>query len=412
MLGRRSLSLPLISCYPDIERILRQLRSERNSNLLGKRTTETMGDDNPIALRDHYLPTTYTSPTCLRLPDVTAAHYEIKPSTIQSLPSFLGLSTENPYDFLGEFLAICSTIKLSVFTEDALRMRLFPFSLKERAKHWFHSLAPNSITSWAQLQQEFLKKYFPIGKTNDIRRAITSISQNEGEQLYETWEILKDLLRSCPHHAVPKWQLVQSFYEGLTEPNRQMVDASCGGTFMMKSEDEAWTLFENLSNNSIQHASTRRRVPAPKAPKIEGLFEIGHSSDVATQVVDAITRKLDQMMVAGFAPNSTHIHTQHTPCSFCSNPMHHTNDCPTAGKFYDDSTEQVNAVFSHPGNDPYSNTYNQGGEIIPISHGRLKLQVTQSQGCIIKLNLTGSPTNLLPHTALHNSNLRPHHLLS
>jgi hypothetical protein len=56
--------------------------------------------------------------------------------------------------------------------------------------------------------------------------------------------------------------------------------------------------------------------------------------------------------------------------------MHHTNDCPTAGKFSDDSTEQVNATFSHPGNDPYSNTYNPGGEIIPISHGRLKLQVT------------------------------------
>jgi hypothetical protein len=41
-----------------------------------------MGDNNPMALRDHYLPTTYTSPTCLRLPDVTTAHYEIKPSTI------------------------------------------------------------------------------------------------------------------------------------------------------------------------------------------------------------------------------------------------------------------------------------------------------------------------------------------
>jgi hypothetical protein len=87
---------------------------------------------------------------------------------------------------------------------------------------------------------------------------------------------------------------VQSFYEGLTKPNRQMVDASCGETFMMKSKDEAWTLFENLSNNSIQHASTRCREPASKAPKTEGLFEIRHSSDVATQVVDAITRKLYQ----------------------------------------------------------------------------------------------------------------------
>jgi len=140
MLNHRSLSLPLNSCDLEIERTLRQLRSEKNSNLLEERLTKTIDENNHMALKDHYLPTTYTSLTCLRLPDVTAAHYEIKPSTIQILPSFLGLSTENLYDFLDEFLTICSTIKLSRFTEDALRVCLFPFPLKERAKHCFHSL--------------------------------------------------------------------------------------------------------------------------------------------------------------------------------------------------------------------------------------------------------------------------------
>jgi len=94
-----------------------------------------------------------------------------------------------------------------------------------------------------------------------------------------------------------------------------------------------------LSNNYIQHASTRRWALAPKAPKTEGLFEIGHSSNVATQVVDVITRKLDQLMVVGFAPNFAHMHTQHEPCSLCSSPMHHINDWPTAGNFFDVSTE-------------------------------------------------------------------------
>ena len=51
---------------------------------------------------------------------------------------------------------------------------------------------------------------------------------------------------------------------------------------MMKSEDEAWTLFENLIDNFVQHASTTRKALAFKAPKTEGLFEIGHSLDVAT----------------------------------------------------------------------------------------------------------------------------------
>jgi hypothetical protein len=113
MLGRYSLSLPLITCDPDIECTIRQLRVEKNSNLLEKRTTETMGD--PIVLRDHYLPSTSNSPSGHRLPNITAVHYEIKPSTIRIQSSFLGLSTKDPYGFLGEFLAICYTIKLMGF---------------------------------------------------------------------------------------------------------------------------------------------------------------------------------------------------------------------------------------------------------------------------------------------------------
>ena len=97
--------------------------------------------------RHNYVPSTYTSPSCLQLPNVTAAHYELKSSIIQMLPSFYGLSNEDPYKHLDEFLEICTTIKLQNFSEDALKMRLFPFSLKDKAKYWLNSLEPNSITS-------------------------------------------------------------------------------------------------------------------------------------------------------------------------------------------------------------------------------------------------------------------------
>jgi len=110
------------------------------------------------------------------------------------LPLFYGLNTEDPYKHLDEFIEICSTIRLQNFTEDALRMCLFSFSLKEKAKYWLTSLETNSITSWAQMQHEFLKKYFTIGKTNHIQKAITGFSQIEGEPFHETWERMKDLL--------------------------------------------------------------------------------------------------------------------------------------------------------------------------------------------------------------------------
>ena len=62
---------------------------------------------------------------------------------------------------------------------------------------------------------------------------------------------------------------------------------------------------------------------------------------MASQVVDAITKKLDQLMTTSFASNATHMHTQHKSCSFCSSPMYHINDCLTAKIFADVSNEHA-----------------------------------------------------------------------
>jgi hypothetical protein len=51
----------------------------------------------------------------------------------------------------------------------------------------------------------------------------------------------------------------------------------------------------------------------------------------------------------------------------------------------------------------------QGGEIIPISHGRIQRWETQPLGSTLKLNLAGYPINHLQHTDLHNSSTKlPH----
>ena len=154
------------------------------------------------------------------------------------LPIFHGVNNENPYKHLDEFEEMCSTVKMAQFSDEALHLKLFPFSLKDRAKHWLNTLPAGTVTTWDRMKMEFLKQYFPISRTNTIRKAITSFGQLVGEQFHQSWERLKELIRICLHHQVPKWQLVQSFYDGLVEEVQQMVDSSCGGTFMMKSEDE------------------------------------------------------------------------------------------------------------------------------------------------------------------------------
>ena len=61
------------------------------------------------------MPNTYTPASCITRPDVGANHFEIKASVIQMLPSFYGLSNEDPYRHLDEFLEICSTVRINNF---------------------------------------------------------------------------------------------------------------------------------------------------------------------------------------------------------------------------------------------------------------------------------------------------------
>ena len=101
----------------------------------------------PLALRDHYVPNEYNAPTCIQLPPFRAHHYEIKPQTIQMLPNYHELPSEEPYKHLDEFLEVCSTVKYTDMPEEVLRLKLFPFTLKDKAKYWFNNLRPFSITS-------------------------------------------------------------------------------------------------------------------------------------------------------------------------------------------------------------------------------------------------------------------------
>ena len=137
--------------------------------------------------------------------DNQALHYEIKSSIIQMLPSHYGLSNEDPYRHIDEFLEIFCTIRIQHFTPDSLRLTLFPFYLKEKAKHWLRSLDEIRITTWEELQKEFLMKFFPIGTTNQYQRAITNFAKQYNESFHETWETFRDLIHKCPHHQVPKW---------------------------------------------------------------------------------------------------------------------------------------------------------------------------------------------------------------
>ncbi|KAM1211479.1 hypothetical protein EV2_003314 [Malus domestica] len=59
-----------------------------------------------------------------------------------------------------------------------LKMKAFPFSLKDKAKDWLYKLAPGTITSWESMKRAFLEKFFPTSRVILLRKQISGIQQN------------------------------------------------------------------------------------------------------------------------------------------------------------------------------------------------------------------------------------------
>ncbi|KAK3198688.1 hypothetical protein Dsin_022103 [Dipteronia sinensis] len=117
----------------------------------------------------------------------------------------------DPHIHIKEFFAVCTTITNRGENDEEIHLRLFPFSLKDKAKEWLYSLPSGSITSWVDLTAKFLSKLFPAHCTNKIRKEIMGVQQLDGEPFHEYWECYQRLLNSCLHHGIDQHYLGQNY---------------------------------------------------------------------------------------------------------------------------------------------------------------------------------------------------------
>jgi len=172
-------SQALVPFDPEIEATARR----RSSEARRKRQAEVSMAEAQRVLRDYVLPQASGITSSIVSPAVEANNFELSPALISFV--FAGQPSENPNAHLRKFLAKCDTIKINVASSDAIRLRLFPFSLRDRASDWLQNEEPNSFTTWDALSKAFLSKYFPPGKIAKLRAEITSFIQRDGESLYE-----------------------------------------------------------------------------------------------------------------------------------------------------------------------------------------------------------------------------------
>ena len=89
-----------------------------------------------MLLEEFSLPPTVVQ-SAIQRPPIQANNFELKTVTQQMLQNiqFHGLPSENPSTYLINFIEVCDIVKYNGIKEEALRLRLFPLSLGDRAKN-------------------------------------------------------------------------------------------------------------------------------------------------------------------------------------------------------------------------------------------------------------------------------------
>ncbi|XP_071933992.1 uncharacterized protein [Coffea arabica] len=329
------------------------------TNLSGDNSSDSDQEEvtmaNARTLRELAAPDLNQQPLCITFPHLNDdTPFELKSGLIHLLPSFHGLPGEEPYKHLQEFDVVCNSMKPPGITEEQIKMRAFPFSLKDSAKDWLYYLPPGSITTWDQLKKKFLDKYFPASRAASLRKEICGIKQHPGESLYEYWERFKKLCTKCPQHQISEQLLIQYFYEGLLFRDRSIIDAASGGALVNKTPRGAWELIEGMAENSQQFGS-REDIPTRRVNEVE-------TSSIQQQISE-LTSFVRQLAVG----SASHVKA----CGVCTAVGHPTEMCPMV---QEETAEQVNMAGHAPAPrkpyDPYSSTYNPGWRDHPnLSYG-------------------------------------------
>jgi len=86
-------------------------------------------------------------------PNVKAYTFELKLAFIFMVQQaqFGGALMEDPNLNISIFLEVCDTLKLNGVSTNSIRLLLFPFSPKDKARAWLHSLRPGLIITWEEL---------------------------------------------------------------------------------------------------------------------------------------------------------------------------------------------------------------------------------------------------------------------
>ncbi|XP_068504467.1 uncharacterized protein [Phaseolus vulgaris] len=221
----------------------------------------------------------------IAIPTTTKA-LEINPDflTLIRAYQFTAIEHEDPYSHLDTFYELVGTMGFQSGDLENVYMRLFSFSLAEKAKEWLKSLPNQSLTSWKDVEEKILQRFFPISRYIKAKSDI-----------------------------------------------KMLLDAAAGGTIMALDVEQATIIIDALASTDYKAQHDGQDL------QNKGLLEnaLLAKNKILTQQIKQLTAQMAKLPQQLYVVHSSQSQSQSIRCDFCGG-VHPNGHC-----FYQNNSPEV-----------------------------------------------------------------------
>jgi hypothetical protein len=163
---------------------------------------------------------------------------------------YSGDGSIHPGDHLLFIHELCELFKCAGISSSQVKRKLFSSSLKGRATEWYRLLKDGQSIGWEEIVPLFCSKFYPPSEIHKDQNRIYNFWPHDGESIAQAWGRLKSLMLKCPIHELPSNIIINNFYARLSLHDKDLLDASCSGSFTREKEEAKWDLLDHIQENT------------------------------------------------------------------------------------------------------------------------------------------------------------------